>query len=157
HPYANDLDLFGAGSLFALLSLARTRTGEDTLASWLMEATAPAAVVDRQAAVRELTPALDTREELSQAIGRAATSVDAETLARWATGPPALSPPALRWVALALTALTVGAAIYVWRGGHEAVLLFAIAAQVGFGVPYGRTVERMLHAADGPARDLAAL
>ena len=26
HPYANDLDLFGSGSLFELLSLARTRT-----------------------------------------------------------------------------------------------------------------------------------
>ena len=27
HPYANDLDLFGPGSLFELLSRARTRTG----------------------------------------------------------------------------------------------------------------------------------
>ena len=26
HPYANDLDLFGRGSLFELLSIARTRT-----------------------------------------------------------------------------------------------------------------------------------
>ena len=35
HVYANDLDLFGRGSLFELLSLARTRTGEETLARWL--------------------------------------------------------------------------------------------------------------------------
>ena len=33
HVYANDLDLFGRGSLFELLSLARTRTGEETLAT----------------------------------------------------------------------------------------------------------------------------
>jgi hypothetical protein len=32
-PYANDLDLFGQGSLFELLSHARTRHGEDTLAA----------------------------------------------------------------------------------------------------------------------------
>ena len=35
HPYANDLDLFGAGSVFQLLCGARTRAGEATLAAWL--------------------------------------------------------------------------------------------------------------------------
>ena len=38
HPYASDLDLFGVGSLFELLCTARTRTGEDTLATWLLHA-----------------------------------------------------------------------------------------------------------------------
>jgi hypothetical protein len=157
HPYANDLDLFGPGSLFELLSLARTRTGEDTLAGWLTAAAPPAAVVERQAAVRELTGALDTREELSLAVGRSATSVDAEALAAWAEAPPLLAPPVMRWIALAVTALTLAAAAYVWRGGHEVTLLFAIVAQMTFGLPYGRKVERMLHAADGPTRDLTAL
>jgi hypothetical protein len=157
HPYANDLDLFGPGSLFELLSLARTRTGEDTLAAWLTTAAPPAVVVERQAAVRELTPALDTREELSQAIGRSASSVDADSLARWAEEPPVLSPPALRWVSLAITGLTIAAAVFVWYGGHEVTLYFAIAAQVAFGLPYGRKVEKMLHVADGPTRDLTAL
>jgi hypothetical protein len=157
HPYANDLDVFGSGSLFELLSLARTRTGEDTLAAWLTSAAPPAAVADRQAAVRELTPALDTREELSQAIGRSAASVDAGALAAWAEAPPVLSPPAARWVAVAITGLTVAAALYVWRGGHEATLFFAIALQLAFARPYGRKVERMLHAADAPTRDLTAL
>ena len=157
HPYANDLDLFGPGSLFELLSLARTRTGEDTLAAWLTAAAPPAVVVERQAAVRELTPALDTREELSQAIGRSGASVDADSLARWAEEPPVLSPPVLRWVSLAITALTVAAAVFVWYGGPEVTLYFAIAAQVAFGLPYGRKVERMLHVADGPTRDLTAL
>jgi hypothetical protein len=36
HPYARDLDLFGPGSLFELLSTARTHIGEDTLARWLL-------------------------------------------------------------------------------------------------------------------------
>src|SRR5919198_2160842 len=35
HLYAADLDLFGPASLFELLSIARTRAGEDTLAGWL--------------------------------------------------------------------------------------------------------------------------
>src|SRR3954466_14229398 len=41
HLYAADLDLFGRGSLFELLSLARTRTGEETLASWLKQPADP--------------------------------------------------------------------------------------------------------------------
>jgi len=90
-------------------------------------------------------------------IGRSGTSVDADALAAWAEAPPALSPPALRWVAVAITGLTIAAAAYVWTGGHEVALYFAIALQVAFALPYGRKVERMLHAADGPARDLAAL
>ena len=36
HPYADDLDVFVPGGLFQLLSSARTRAGENTLASWLM-------------------------------------------------------------------------------------------------------------------------
>jgi hypothetical protein len=157
HPYANDLDLFGPGSLFELLSLARTRTGEDTLAGWLTAAAPPAVVVERQAAVRELRPLLDLREELSLAIGRSGTSVDAAALAAWAEAPPALSPPVLRWVALAITGVTIAAAVFVSLGGPEVVLFVAIAAQMAFGLPHARKVERMLHVADGPTRDLAAL
>ena len=54
HPYAEDLDLFGKGGLFELLSTARTRGGEDTLARWLLESAAPEVVLERQAAVAEL-------------------------------------------------------------------------------------------------------
>jgi hypothetical protein len=36
HVYAADLDLLGRGGLFELLSTARTRMGEETLAGWLL-------------------------------------------------------------------------------------------------------------------------
>ena len=35
HPYAEDLDLYGEGSLFELLCTARTRAGEEILSRWL--------------------------------------------------------------------------------------------------------------------------
>ena len=41
HLYAQDLDLFGDGSLFQLLSCARTGIGERTLAGWLLEPAQP--------------------------------------------------------------------------------------------------------------------
>src|SRR5215469_16263322 len=58
HVYAADLDLFGRGSLFELLSTARTRMGEDTLANWMLAPAASSELRERHAAVREL------REEL---------------------------------------------------------------------------------------------
>ena len=49
HPYADDLDLFGAGGLFELLCRARTAAGEAMLAAWLC---APAPATRRAAARR---------------------------------------------------------------------------------------------------------
>src|SRR5256885_1876886 len=65
HPYGADLDLFGRGSLFELLCTARTRTGEDTLAAWLLGPADAAEVRARQEAVAELRPQLDLREDLA--------------------------------------------------------------------------------------------
>jgi len=48
HPYAADLDLFGRGSVFELLSTARLSAGERTLASWLL---APASPADQEQAL----------------------------------------------------------------------------------------------------------
>jgi hypothetical protein len=56
HVYANDLDLFGRASLFELLSLARTRGGEEMLAGWLTSPADAAEIRTRQAAVAELGP-----------------------------------------------------------------------------------------------------
>ena len=67
HLYANDLDLFGRGSLFELLSIARTRAGEEQLAEWLKQPASLDDVRARQDAVTELTPALDLREAVASA------------------------------------------------------------------------------------------
>ena len=90
HPYAVDLDLFGKGSVFELLSTARTRIGEDTLAKWLMNPAAPAAVRARQEAVNELRPRVDLREELAVLAEEARTGVEPIALAAWGEAPPIL-------------------------------------------------------------------
>ena len=64
HPYARDLDIFGKASLFELLCTARTRSGEETLAGWLLAAAPVDEVLRRQTAVRELRPMLKFREKL---------------------------------------------------------------------------------------------
>src|SRR4051812_787899 len=104
HLYANDLDLFGRGSLFELLSLARTRAGEETLAAWLKTAAAGGEIRARQQAVEELAPALDLREALSLAGADVGASVHSEALISWADAPATLPSSWLRLVAGLLTA-----------------------------------------------------
>lgn len=48
HIYANDLDIFGEGSLFELLCTARTRAGQETLARWLGKPASRDEILQRQ-------------------------------------------------------------------------------------------------------------
>jgi MutS domain V len=85
HPYAADLDLFGTGSLFEKLCTARTRSGEDTLAAWLLAPASPEAIAERHQAVRELRPQLDLREDLELLGVDVGQAIDPAALAEWGT------------------------------------------------------------------------
>jgi len=113
HPYARDLDLFGNGSLFELLCAARTHIGEDTLARWLLSPAAPDAVRARQAAVEELRPRLDLREELAILAEEARTGVDPVSLAAWGEAPPLLAAGGRRGVWALTAAGLAGAAAFL--------------------------------------------
>ena len=110
HPYAQDLDLFGRGSLFELLSTARTHIGEDTLARWLLAPAEPGTVRARQQAVDELRPRLDLREELAVVAEQARTGVDPIALAAWGEAAPLLGARHLRSAVWSMTALGIVAA-----------------------------------------------
>jgi hypothetical protein len=157
HPYANDLDLFGQGSLFQLLSIARTRAGEERLASWLIRVAPLAEVRLRQEAVAELTPALDLREELSMAGSEVRAGVNSEALVAWAQGTPLLRREWLRVVAGLLTASAVAAAAYAVATGEQAPLVTVLVLEFAFFFPQRARVLQSLHAAGSPARDLDIL
>jgi len=91
HPYAQDLDLFGKGSLFELISTARTRIGEDTLARWLLAPAPLETARERQAAIEELRPRVDLREDLAILAADVRTGVDPVSLAAWGEAPPLLA------------------------------------------------------------------
>ena len=91
HPYAADLDLFGAGSIFQLLSTARLGGGERMLANWLLSAASPDQVRARQAAVDELRARLDLRERLALVGAEIAGFLDTTQLAAWGQAPARLT------------------------------------------------------------------
>jgi hypothetical protein len=156
HPYATDLDLFGRGSLFELLCLARSGGGEATLAGWLKQPADPAEIDARQQAVRELTPALDFREDLAVAGAAAQGHTDVATLLGWSTEPPVFVPY-LRVLAIIVTGLTAGALLWSWHVGDPTAFLLALGLQSAFALPLERRARTVLHGADGPARSLVAL
>ncbi len=156
HPYANDLDLFGAGSLFQLLCGARTRAGEATLAAWLKHAADPAEIAARQLAVRELTSALDLREDLAVSAEHVRDQVDQPALVRWAQASPVLGSRT-RISAGLITTTTLAAAAGATFLGDATPLLVMLGVQAAFALPLERRVRTILHGADGPARSLTAL
>lgn len=92
HPYAVDLDMFGASSVFQLLDDTRTMPGTSTLATWLSLRASPAEIASRQEAVRELSGRVMFREDVAtlgvsgETRGRAV-----EPLIEWAEMPPVLN------------------------------------------------------------------
>jgi hypothetical protein len=113
HPYAEDLDLFGTGSLFELLCTARLRAGEEALARFLLEPASPDAVRARHAAVKELRARLDLREEFALLGEDLRSGINPRALAAWAEQPPVLDSKPARITAAVLATLAVAAAA-VW-------------------------------------------
>ena len=99
HVYGDDLDLFGKGSLFEMLSTARTAAGESALASWLLEPASRETALLRQEAVKELGGKLDLREAIRLLGDDVRAGVDAELLTQWGALAPVLFPAAVRWLA----------------------------------------------------------
>ena len=147
----------GRGSLFQLLSIARTRPGEERLASWLTRAASPEEVTRRQEAVTELTPALDLREELSLAGTDVRAGVNGDALVAWAEGAPLLGVQWLRGIAATLTAAALATAGYGVGTGEYGPFVAVVALEILFSLPLRSRVLRSLHAAGSPARDLDIL
>ena len=100
HVYADDLDVFGRGSLFELIDAARTATGEKTLANWFLAPASRGTVLARQEAARELRERLDLREDIALLGEDVRAEVHADALDRWGSAPAIHFAAALRPVAL---------------------------------------------------------
>ena len=160
HPYALDLDLFGEGSLFELLCLAHTRGGEARLAAWLLAPSDADEVRDRQAAVRELAPNVDLREDLFVGAGEVAPSLHPDILVRWAEAPAALTRGrGTLTVALVVMALIGLAALVGWATTDIGPVPFLLVLVVNWAI--GRTLTRrlspVLGRAEEPRRELRVL
>ena len=156
HPYADDLDLFGRGSLFELLATTRTTAGSDLLARWLLEPANAEVIRARQAAVEELRSRLDFRLELTLAGDEAVAASHPRALEAWATASAAGLPRSISFVAFFATGLSaLGVALWIFTGAGPVPLLIALLLQSGFALALRPRVAPVLAAADTPVRSLA--
>jgi hypothetical protein len=157
HPYAGDLDLFGPASLFELLNTTRTEIGELTLADWLRAPAALDEVRARQAAIDELRPMLDFKEDVAvlaseSPVGRTGL------LAAWASSSPVRFAPLVR-AALTLGALTtiaLAGAVYSDLVAPEWLFLWLF-AEGAVAAIWRRSFHQVLHGIETPERDLGLL
>jgi hypothetical protein len=108
HVYANDLSIFGEGSLFELLCIARTAIGRRGLANYLLEAPSLDEAIARQEAVRELQPRSDLREKVALLGEFDSSESKWETFTEWLDSPPLPFRRSLRVVAAITSALVAG-------------------------------------------------
>jgi hypothetical protein len=154
HVYAADLDLFGKGSVFELLSMAYTRMGEDALASWLLAPASVASIQDRHAAIADLRDRLDLREDLATLAERSTAGVQPAALLAWASAPNELERRWIRALAVVLPLLAIGTAVVwaVWGVASPFLLIVAVEAAVLRALK--ERWERVLHGTENAFDDL---
>ncbi len=158
HVYANDLDVFGKGSLFELLSCARTGPGERILADWLLAPADAQEAQARQAAVVELAPRLDLREDIALLGEDVRSDVHPEKVADWGSRPPIVFPSGLRIVTLCLSIAATGAFLAFFA--HLLPLfpfLLVMACNLSLMFLLHERVERVMAGVETPAQDLQIL
>jgi hypothetical protein len=162
HPYSGDLDLFGKGSLFHLLSTARTTGGAARLASWLQTPGQVEELRARHAAIAELRPLIDLREELAVLGDEYRVGVDPERLVRWAGAPACPFPVALRVTAFALAVCAAGVLLwwfstaFIGIGARQAIVAM-VAIEGGLLFWLRTRINSIVLEIGEPARDLDLL
>jgi hypothetical protein len=158
HIYSEDLDLFGKGSLFELLSIARTRAGEDFLAGWLLAPASHDEVVARHEAVRELRGMLDLREDFAVLGVTVRAGLDPDAAAHWGEAPEVRFPAGARYIAPVFgAAMLLSFGLYMAGIFTRTPFLAVLIAEMGYAFFLGAQTSRVTHAVESPSHDLALL
>jgi hypothetical protein len=154
HVYAEDLDLFGRGSLFDLISAARTPMGEERLAAWLLEPAAIPTILERQGTIGELRERVDFREDLALVGEELRGELNPKSLTEWAEGARSMPMAMWRMVALALAAATI--VTLAWGGQTSNFWPFVIALGVtaSFRRAFRKRSEQVLGTMDSDPQGL---
>lgn len=158
HVYAEDLDLFGKGSLFELLSIARTRAGEDILARWLLAPASLDEVAARHVAIEELRPLLDLREDLAVLGATVRSNINPDATAAWGEAPEVRFPAGARYIApLFSAAIVISFGLYMADILTRTPVLVVLFLEIGYALFLDSSTSRVTHATDPASRDLVLL
>jgi hypothetical protein len=157
HLYAKDLDIFGPASLFELLCTARTRSGEEILASWLREPVPRSEILQRQEAVQELRNHVDLREDLSVLAPEVRSAIHPEFMSKWASAPLALHSTGIRIALAMLVSSMLLVFAYGYFGNNQPLLAILLGLEIMVGLTYMRRVRAVIWAIEEPVKELSVL
>lgn len=157
HPYANDLDLFGDGSLFQLLCAAQTLAGEETLAEWMCERDPLSKIKRRHEAIAELQHNLQLREDMFLLGGFMQAELHPRVLVAWAAGKAQLVPKPARILAITLSVTVVVSIIIGILFQTAAPFLISIILNMGLLGFYAKKIQKTSQEVTFPCRDLKVL
>ncbi len=158
HLYADDLDVFGRGSLFELLSTCRTASGERFLAGWLLTPGDLAEVAARQAAVQELRPMVDLREDLAVMGEEIRAAADDQAVRKWGELPPIDFLAGARWIAPALAVAALATfVLFITEKTSIVPFLIVVLLELGFSLAVREPVRRVFVTVETPAHELELL
>jgi hypothetical protein len=153
HAYANDLGIFGEGSLFELICVGRSGVGQRGLANYLSEAPSLEETRARQEAVRELCQRTDLREKVALLGPFEFSESKWETFTDWLDSPAVPFPGFLGTILLISSALLViimiaglalGGTIFPWISVASWMTPF-ILFHAAVGLTLQSRVKRMIH------------
>ncbi len=144
HVYAEDLDLFGKGSLFELLSTARLPMGENRLVDWLGRPSPKPVVLARQELVAELRQKLDLRENIAITGESLRARLDPESLVGWAEQAPSMPGNVWRVLSFALAVAAVAAGFYYYFSSVVSPLLFILTLEASIRQRLRKRAEAVL-------------
>ena len=135
HAYANDLGIFGEGSLFELICVGRSGVGQRGLAKYLSEAPSLEETLARQEAIRELCPRTDLREKVALLGPFEFSESKWETFTNWLDSPAVPFPALLSKILLTssavlggviLVGLALGGTIVPWTSVAHWIIPFIL-------------------------------
>ena len=135
--------------------------GEETLAAWLLNPATVEEILQRQAAVAELRPRLDLREELELLGADVRVGIDPESLSAWGQEPRVFAPGAVTIaVTAAVLAILAVITLLVWAvlGVTGPSPFFAVAiAEILFTMKTWSRVHHVIATLDRRTHDLVLL
>ncbi len=123
HPWVADLDIFGPGSLFQLMTECRTGPGHDRLAGWMKTTPELKEILTRQQRSEALKPELELREMLALVPGNVDWKVAEQLLTQWVRSPAQRIPQWILWASAALGILAIPLLAAVLLGAIPVSLL----------------------------------
>ncbi len=157
HPYAGDLDLFGKGSLFQLICQARTRLGENTLASWLLAPADSQVIAQRQQAIEELRTKLDLRERLAMLDAEVHDELNQQQLQNWADEPAHPVSRERRITAVVISVFVIAGLLYWLLAASVGYFILPLLVLLGFMATFAHAVKRVAKTMDDAGSGLAIL